>query len=153
MIPTTIQNGLISGVVGTLSHYGPMRARTGVLDSATQANNVFGRAFTFNDDEVESFQAGGGGQFAGILVNPHAYFIEGQSVANGTPVELLDMGEIFVQLAGVADAEIGDPVYYVPATGALTLVATDHTLVPNCRLERHLPSPQTPHLAIIRLTN
>lgn len=153
MIPTTIQDGLVSGIVGTRSHYGPLRGRTGVLASDDESNNVFGRAFTFVDEELETFQAGGGGYFAGILIHPHAYAIDGPTVRNGTPVELVDMDEVYVELEGAAGATFGDPVYYVPATGELTLTELDNVLVPNARVERHLPSPQTPNLAIIRLTN
>lgn len=38
-IPTSISEGMISGVVGTLSHWGPMRVMTAVIDSADESNN------------------------------------------------------------------------------------------------------------------
>lgn len=163
-IPTSIATGLISGIVGALSHWGPMRARTAVINSETEANNVFGRAFTFEDQTVETVQAGGDGVFAGILVHPEAHKITADGVPNGYVGEFLDMGEIYVQVEGAADAAIGDPVYFVPETGALTAtdgsdpgaeppVAATNTEVPNARIERHLPSAETPNLVVIRLTN
>lgn len=155
-IPTTIQDGLVSGVVGTLSHWGPMRARTAVLESDDAENNVFGRAFTFNDQDVESVQAGGDGVFAGIMVHPEAHRVD-EFQPNGYVGEFLDMGEIYVEVAGAASSEIGDPVYFIEATGELTTAAGEapdaNTVVPNARIERHLPSSQTPNLVVIRLTN
>jgi hypothetical protein len=151
-ISKTVNANLLSGVVGALSHWGPMRARTAILDTATEANNVFGRAFTFRDAAVETVQAGGAGAFAGIMVHPKAYRTGGFQ-PNGSVGEFLDMGEIFVEVAGAAASTIGAPVYFIPATGALTATATDNTLVPNAKFERHLPSAATPQLAVIRLTN
>lgn len=153
-IPTSIADGLVSGIVGTLSHWGPMRARTAVLDSGDEANNVFGRAFTFADDSVETVQAGGAGFFAGILVHPEAHKI-GAFQPNGYVGEFLDMGEIYVEVEGAADASLGDPVYFT-ADGSLTAAAgaePANTEVPNARFDRHLPSSETPNLAVIRLTN
>lgn len=154
-IPTSISNGLVSGVVGTLSHWGPMRVRTAVINTTVPENNVFGRAFTFADESVESVQAGGAGTFAGIMVHPEAHKIADE-MPNGYVGEFLDMGEIFVEVADAASAEIGDPVYFIEATGALTTAAgadPANTQVPNARIERHLPSAETPNLVVIRLTN
>lgn len=151
-IPNTISEGMISGVVGTLSHWGPMRVLTAVIDSADESNNVFGRAFTYNDETVETVQAGGAGFFAGILVHPEAWKL-GDNQENGSIGEFLDMGEIFVEVDDADASSIGDPIYFVPATGALTTVALDNTEVPNARIARHLPSAETPNLVLIRLTN
>lgn len=154
MIPKTVANGMMSGVVGELSHWGPSRVRVSLLDSTDQTNNKFGRAFTFKDDAIETVQAGGAGKFAGIMIHPKAHMIEEFGVPNGATSEFLSMGEIYAEVAGVdEDTELGAPVYYVAATGALTLVAEGNTAVPNAILERHLPSVETPNLAIIRLTN
>ena len=150
-IPTSISEGMISGIVGTLSHWGPMRVMTAVIDSTDEANNVFGRAFTYSDESVETVQAGGDGFFAGILVHPEAWKL-GESQENGSIGEFLDMGEIFVEVAGADASSIGDPVYYA-ADGSLTATADDGTEVPNARIARHLPSAETPNLVLIRLTN
>lgn len=149
MIPTTISEGLISGVVGALSHHGPIRARTAITSTE---GGVFGRVFTFDDEAVESVQQGGTGQFAGILFHPHAHKIFPE-VPAGYPGEFLDMGEMFVEVLEVDEASIGDPIFYIPSTGELTIDDEGNIPVPNCRLERHLPSAETPYLAIIRLTN
>lgn len=150
-IPTSISEGMISGIVGTLSHWGPMRVLTAVIDSTDEANNVFGRAFTYADESVETVQAGGEGFFAGILVHPEAWKL-GETQENGSIGEFLDMGEIYVEVDGADASSIGDPVYYA-ADGSLTAAAEGGTEVPNARIARHLPSAETPNLVLIRLTN
>ncbi|CAK9884758.1 MAG: hypothetical protein XXXJIFNMEKO3_01150 [Candidatus Erwinia impunctatus] len=35
-IPKSVANGMISGVVGEVSHFGPLRATSAVLDSADE---------------------------------------------------------------------------------------------------------------------
>ena len=149
-IPKTVQDGLISGVVGTISHAGPTRCRAAVLDSASDKNNIFGYAFTFKDGDT--VQAGGAGAFAGVMIHPHAYRLD-EHQPNGSYCEFLDMGEVFVSVKDSGESKIGDKVYYVAATGELTTVKEGNTLVPNCVFERHLPSAETPNLCVIRLTN
>lgn len=140
-----------SGVIGEVSHAGPKRARTAIVNSTVETNNVFGRAFTFDDMAVESVKAGGEGVFAGILINPKAYALtEWNGVFNGSIGEFLDMGEIYVEVEGAEAGQIGAVVNY-NADGSLTL--GEGTAIPNCVLERHLPSKETPNLCVIRLTN
>ena len=43
-IPKSVANGLISGVVGEISHAGPIRAVSAILSSADEKLNIFGRA-------------------------------------------------------------------------------------------------------------
>ena len=74
-IPNTVANGMISGVIGEISHYGPTRVTAAVISSADETKNLFGRAYTYKDDSVESVQVGGDGAFAGIMINPKAYRI------------------------------------------------------------------------------
>lgn len=101
-IPKSVANGLISGVVGEISHAGPIRAVSAILSSADEKLNIFGRAYTYKDDSVESVQVGGKGAFAGIMINPKAYRIEEAFARNGTQGEFLTMGEVFVELKEVA---------------------------------------------------
>lgn len=101
-IPKSVANGLISGVVGEISHAGPIRAVSAILSSADEKLNIFGRAYTYKDDSVESVQVGGKGAFAGIMINPKAYRIEEEFARNGTQGEFLTMGEVFVELKEVA---------------------------------------------------
>lgn len=154
-IPQTVANGMMSGVIGGLSHWGPKRVRTCVLASTEAENNVFGRAFTIADGGVESVQAGGEGHFAGIMIHPKAHMIQEDNQPNGYVGEFLDMGEVYSHVVGAEGAAIGAQVYYVVATGQLTVDDNEgaNPEVPNCKIERHAPSTATPSLAVIRLTN
>lgn len=123
-IPNRIPNDMISGIVGEVAFDGPTRAMGVVLDSADASNNIFGRAFTYNDTAVESIQAGGSGVFAGILIHPKAYAIDGLSMANGAQAEALFMGEVYATINNITSADIGTLVYYSQATGELSLQST-----------------------------
>lgn len=101
-IPNTVANGMISGVIGEISHNGPTRVTAAVISSADETKNLFGRAYTYKDDSVESVQVGGDGAFAGIMINPKAYRIGEEYARNGTQGEFLTMGEINAEItAGV----------------------------------------------------
>ena len=150
-IPKTVSTGLIGGVIGEISHHGPTRVLTAVLDSADEKENLFGRAFTHVEDASGNVKAGGDGSFAGIMINPKAYRIEEEYARNGTVGEFLSMGEVFVKLsAGVK--KINAPVVY-NAVGELeakeSLAAGDKVIG---FVTRHLESVETPLLCAIRLT-
>lgn len=147
-IPNTARTRLISGIPGNISHDGPTRVMTAILNSATESNNVFGRAFTYKDDSVEDVQAGGSNAFAGIMINPKAYTIDTENAKNGTTAELLTMGEVYVQLAATGD--IGDSVSFDPATGILS-AGTTGIVIQGASIARHKPSAETPNLAVISL--
>ena len=155
-----------TAIVGTLAFDGPQRAVALVLDTTTEANNVFGRAFTYKTEDTAA--AGGAGVFAGIMTNPHAYAIDQTTAKNGTAGEFLHMGEVFVKLVpDVASGKtagtpvIGSKVYFVAATGELTVDATDkadsnpvsHTEIKGAVVSRHTPVAETGgHLAVVSLT-
>ncbi len=154
-----------TAIVGTLAFDGPQRAVALVLDTTTEANNVFGRAFTYKTENTA--QAGGAGVFAGIMTNPHAYAIDQTTAKNGTAAEFLHMGEPFVKLVpAVASGKtavtpvIGSKVYFVAATGELTVDPTDqdtvpvsHTEIKGAVVSRHTPVAETGgHLAVVSLT-
>lgn len=151
-IPKSVANGLISGVVGEISHAGPIRAVSAILSSADEKLNIFGLAYTYKDDSVESVQVGGKGAFAGIMINPKAYRIEEVFARNGTQGEFLTMGEVFVELKEVA-GKINAPVVFDEADGSLsskaTISAGDRVIG---FISRHLESTESAHLGIIRLT-
>lgn len=151
-IQTTIPAELISGIPGEISHDGPTRALSAIINSGSEANNVFGRAFTYADEAVETVQAGGTGLFAGIMINPKAYAIS-PTPRNGSSGEFLFMGEVYVSLA-TTGATIGDLVYFTNATGALGhgTAGAGQTQIEGAVVSRHNVSPQTPTLAVIRLT-
>ena len=140
-----------TAIVGTLAFDGPQRAVALVLDTTTEANNVFGRAFTYKTEDTA--QAGGAGVFAGIMTNPHAYAIDQTTGKNGTAAEFLHMGEVFVLLTDSTTPAIGDKVYFVPATGELTTTAADNTEIKGAVVSRHAPVAETGgHLAVVSLT-
>lgn len=116
------------GVVGELSHDGPLRAKPGVLQSANPTDNAYGRVFTL-DAATGMVQAGGAGVFWGILSNPKTGMFTGRIgdsgtqswLPNGVVGEFVDMGEIIVPVDG--PASIGDALYYSTADGVITVTA------------------------------
>ncbi len=151
-IPNTVANGMISGVIGEISHYGPTRVTAAVISSADETKNLFGRAYTYKDDSVESVQVGGDGAFAGIMINPKANRIGEEYARNGTQGEFLTMGEINAEItAGVK--KINVPVVFSPADGSLSAKAKAEAgdLVIGF-VSRHIESAESPHLCVIRLT-
>lgn len=152
-IPFTAINQLVSGIPGEQAFDGPVRALSALLDTTTEANNVFGRAFTYNDESVESVQAGGTGLFAGLMINPKIYLLDVEYAYNGTQAEFGFMGEWFVQLT-TTGGTIGDPIYFVNATGELGhgTAAAGQTQIEGAVISRHNVSPETPTLAVVRLT-
>lgn len=140
-----------TAVVGTLAYDGPQRAVALILDSASEDNNVFGRAFTYKTEDTA--QAGGTGVFAGIMVNPHAYAIDQTTAKNGTAGEFLHMGEVFVLLPKSPVPAIGSKVYFVRTTGELTISASGSTEIKGAVVSRHTPVAETGgYLAVISLT-
>ena len=131
------------GVVGELAYDGPMRAQPGVLDSASAANNVIGRAFSIKSGGTGSWAAGSAGAadpkplvmqagtagapFGGILANPKTYANPGTTgggtlannltLPNGTVAEFITEGDVVVEFTATTNP--GDWVYYLHSTGAL----------------------------------
>lgn len=136
-----------SGVPGNLAFDGPIRARTALLDTTAEANNVFGRAFTVKDATAGTVQAGGAGKFAGIMINPKTYAQDKSTAANGTVGEFLAMGEVYAVVAG--SPAVGGLVYFIPADGTLTTVNTN-TLIANATIARTAPS--TGGICVLSLT-
>ena len=157
--PSTVISDLASGVVGEISFDSPYTGVAAVINSASAANNVFGRAMTYVDESVETIGAGGTGKFAGILVNPKAHAISNigstsDTVPNGTPVETLVEGECYVLLSAGTAVTIGDGVYFVNADGTLGAgtATTGQTQIVGAQVFRHNPSAaNAPSLATIRI--
>ena len=160
-IPNTARTSLISGFPGNISHDGPTRAASCILKSADETENLFGRAFTYESASDETVQAGGAGDFAGIMINPKAYAIDTDYATNGTVAEFLQMGEVYVDIKGSTPA-IGDKVYFIPATGEITVDAddgatptpADYTEIVGAVVVRHAVSTNSTggKLAVISLT-
>lgn len=136
-----------SGLPGNLAFDGPIRARTAVIDTATEANNVFGRAFTVKDAVAGTVQAGGAGKFAGIMINPKTYAQDKATASNGTVGEFLAMGEVYAVVAG--SPAVGGLVYFIQGDGSLTTVNTN-TLITNATIAR--TAPGTGGLCVLSLT-
>ncbi|ATG16998.1 hypothetical protein CO695_12100 [Providencia alcalifaciens] len=151
-IPNSVANGLVSGVVGEISHAGPIRAVAAILSSTDEKENIFGRAYTYKNGSVESVQVGGNGAFAGIMINPKAYRVEVGYARNGTQGEFLSMGEVYVELKEGA-GKINAPVVFDETDGSLS-----SKLVPEAGdrvigfVSRHVESSESAHLSVIRLT-
>lgn len=152
-IQKTVSNTIISGIPGEIAFDGPTRVLTALLNTTTEANNVFGSAFTYLDKSVETVAAGGTGTFAGIMINPKANAINTAYARNASVGEFLFMGEVYVSLA-TTGAVIGDLVYYTNATGALGhgTAGAGQTQIAGAVVSRHNVSAETPTLAVIRLT-
>jgi hypothetical protein len=157
--PSTVISDLVSGIPGEIAFDAPYTGITAIVDTTTEANNVFGRAFTYNNEAVESVQAGGTGLFAGLMVNPKAHAINmldatTDSVSNGRVSEFCVGGEVYVLLSAGTAVTIGDPVYFVNADGTLGAgtAAAGQTQIAGATVVRHNPSAaNAPSLAVVRL--
>lgn len=166
---SAIKNVLGFGVVGELSHEGPLRALPGVIESPSAANNVIGRAFTrvVANGRFEAGKPSSGTQiFMGIFCNPKSQVLWGTSangslagslaVPNGTVGEFMEMGHIIIQVP--AACAIGDEVCFVDATGALLTVApgvaagTGNTKIAGMVITRFVPDAVGVQLAVAKIT-
>lgn len=158
--PSSVISDLVSGIPGEIAFDAPYTGITAVLDTTTEANNVFGRAFTYKTESVESVQAGGTGLFAGLMVNPKAHAINTlaattDSVSNGRVSEFCVEGEIYVLLSVGTAVTIGDPVFFVNADGTLGAgtATAGQTQIAGATVVRHNPSAaNAPSLAVVRLS-
>ena len=157
--PSSVISDLVSGIPGEIAFDAPYTGITAIVDTTTEANNVFGRAFTYKNEAVESVQAGGAGLFAGLMVNPKAHAINTlaattDSVSNGRVSEFCVKGEVYVLLSVGTAVTIGDPVFFVNATGALGAgnAGIGETQITGATVVRHNPSAaNAPSLAVVRL--
>src|SRR5690606_10730512 len=157
--PSTVLSDIVSGIPGEIPFDTPYIGATAVINTTTEANNVFGRALTYRDESVEPCQVGGSGLSAGLLVNPKAHAINSLSatsdtVSNGKTVEACVRGEVYVLLTVGTAVTIGDAVFFVDATGALGAgtAAAGQTQIVGASVVRHNPSAaNAPSLAVVRL--
>lgn len=158
-IPNTVGAAdLVSYIPGEIAFDGPQRAVAALINTDTETNNVFGRAFTYRDESVETVQAGGTGFFAGVMIVPKAYMLDVQYARNFTQGEFLHEGEVAVELdAASTDYTIGAPVWFQNSNGSIgsgDLPASGATAIPGAYVSRHNASPAgdgTPRLAVIYL--
>ena len=131
----SIQQGF--GVPGELFDDSPVRSAAWTLNSALQSYNIIGAtAYTvISQGFAQAGNPGGTFVFAGILVDPKVYALNGAggnplapslTLNNFTNAELLTMGHIIVTLP--AAAAIGDWVIFDNTTGALSTVVPGTSL-------------------------
>jgi hypothetical protein len=150
---------LQSGIPGEVGVRVPSLAVAVLLDSADPQNNVFGRAFTYLDESMESAQAGGSGLFAGFLALPKAYAVNtlGEPLdvlPNQRQCELIQKGEVYVLLTVGNPVSIGSRLFYDVATGAVGagVAGAGQIAIDGATVVRHNPSaPGAPCLALVRV--
>lgn len=122
-----------TGIAGQLAFDGPVRAVTGVLNSASAAYNIIGAtAMTWSAEGV-LVAGGSAAAFAGILSGGKEYVSYGTTAGgplaatmvlpNAIVAEAIQMGEIFVTLPNSVTASIGDLLTYNTTTGVLGTIA------------------------------
>ena len=146
------------GVVGEAFLDRMNRVQPGILDSASAANNVFGRAFTVKNGadgtpgSAITVEAGGTGNFAGILVNPKNHASYGTRAGGPLAPSLVLPNDVIAEFCKDADgvivaftaaADEGDWVEFVQATGVLAPLAplaeptAGSTIIDGARVERY----------------
>lgn len=123
------------GIPGEIVRDGPLRAHTGYVNTTTQANNVFGRMFTLNNDG-KTVGAGGTGTIWGILANPkqHASFGGASGplspsfvLPNNVEADFAEFAKIVIALTGTVAATPGLQLQFSQADGTISLPATPGT--------------------------
>lgn len=159
------------GIVGEFFLDGARRVTPALLDSGSAANNVFGRAFTYDsgaDGSIGSAPvvvAGGTGVFAGILVNPKSHASYGTSndgtlapsltLPNAVVAEFCNGCDGVIVSFGSDGANVGDWVEFDQTTGVLAPLAplsdatAGSTIIDGARVERY---DTASGLAVISLT-
>lgn len=140
--PNTIRRNQGAGVIGEISHDGPIHVQALPVKSTAAANNVVGRAFRNSAAQGQAASAdlaAAGSTFAGILIGPKQYpsfgtagqpFGATLTVPNGLVCDFLSMGEIWLGVESAlqaADPKIGDDLHYQITTGIVVTVDADAT--------------------------
>lgn len=134
---TTVRYDYGYGVVGESRKHSARRAKPLLLNSTTPANNVVGRAVTYNNDG-KTVGAGGTGVFAGLIGNPKQYASFGTSAGgplaptmtlpNNTIIEGVETDYGFIAQLTNNNAKIGDYVVFLQADGTLQSVTPGSAL-------------------------
>jgi hypothetical protein len=154
------------GVVGESRKHGARRAKPGLINSPSAANNVVGRAFT-QAAGGGTVQAGGTGIFAGILSNPKQYASYGSAsggplgptitLPNNSLAEFTEEDYSLVVAMTNANVNIGDYVVFLQADGTLQSVAPGSAIPTGCTrilgaVVNDLPQPTANGLCTISMT-
>lgn len=123
---STVRQLQAFGVIGEIIRNVPVISTAWNLVSDPVVNTI-GNAFSVTSEGVA--ECGGTGVFAGILVNPKSYSLNGTTdgalessldLPDNSVGELLTAGEVVVTLTSAAS--IGDAVIYAEATGDLDAI-------------------------------
>ena len=130
------------GIPGEIVRDGPMRDHTAYLNSASAANNVFGRVFTLNADG-KTVGAGGTGAIWGILANPKQHVSMGGAngplspsfaLPNNINADFVEFAKICVALGGAKAATPGLQLQFAQADGQISVPAVAGTADSGCTL-------------------
>lgn len=150
LIKNGVSLGQGTGMTGALATLAPYTIANYEVNSAVEANNKVGLIYTLKDGKA---QVGGAGALAGILTNPERIALTGRNFAlNGSTQAFGVEGEFYAGVIDAADKNIGDPVFYVTATGELTATEAEGTTTAlNAEIFRFVPSDSNPSLCIVRI--
>ena len=155
MFQSSVRAALASGIVGDIINDSPQRVIPAILDSASAANNVIGRAFfhAAGDDLKVSAEGADTLVFAGILINSKQYALTGLAATltlpNEAEVSVMQMGYVIVNLTTAGT--IGQEIFADDATGELRAgTAAGHTAIPAVVAYQNTDGAG---LAIIKITN
>ena len=153
----TVRIDQADATIGEVRFGSPMSADPKIINSTSAANNVVGRAVQVvsgNDLEVTA-DLGSAGIFAGIIIHPKSYSLQGTSAGtlessttlrNNENIEVLTMGTITVEISTAGN--IGDEIFFDFRDGTLMAQAPDqstpvnHARVPGGVVVRqNVPAP------------
>ena len=154
---TNVRIGQGGATLGEVRFGSPMSADPKIILSTAAANNVIGRAVQViaASDLGVTADLGSAGIFAGILIHPKSYSLQGTSegtlessvtLRNNENIEVLTMGTMTVAITSAGN--IGDEIYFNFNTGVLLAQApggsapADHARVPGGFVVRqNIPAP------------
>lgn len=150
LIKNGVSLGQETGMAGALATLAPYTISNYQLDSKKETDNKVARIYTLKDGKAT---IGGEGVLAGILTNPERVALQSRDyAANGSVQSFGVEGEYYAGVIGAADKNIGDAVYYIIATGELTVTAEEgKTAELNASIFRFTPSSTEPSLCIVRI--
>ncbi len=154
---TTVRIDQADATLGEVRFGSPMSADPKIIVSTSAANNVIGRAVQVvaTSDLNVTADAGADGVFAGIIIHPKSYSLQGTTAGtlessvtlrNNENIEVLSMGTIVVEISTAGN--IGDEVFYDFRDGTLMAQApgnstpANHARVPGGVITRqNIPAP------------
>jgi hypothetical protein len=148
----SVRNIQAPAVVGEIFKSHATRVRSLILSSGgNEESNIIGRAFTreTSSDIRVAAGSGGGGSFAGIMIDPKSFSLEmslnpSLFVPNGRVGYFATKGTIAVDLAAIDTGEIGEGIFYTDDKGVLVsgTAGAGQTQIPGAIIsERNITAP------------